>query len=233
MSDRDKLFKRIRALAAMTVENGCTEDEAITAASKLADMLAAHNVTLDEATLRENPFARHDERHDDAVGERLWKPALAVAELTGTRVWVGPAGVRPYRVTFFGFDHEVEVAKYLLAIVTRAMSDGERRTIAQHALLVPVRRRMRVAAFLDGMADKLYERILALKPKTPTGTGLIVLRDSLIDAALDAAGIKLGDARVKPSRSLDAEYRRGLKAGEAVDLNRGVTGPTGMQRRIA
>jgi hypothetical protein len=233
MTDREKLFKRIRALAAMTVENGCTEDEAITAATKLAAMLEAHNVTLDEATLRENPFARHDERHDDAVGERLWKPALSIAELTGTRTWTGPAGVRPYRMTFFGFDHEVEVAKYLMAIVVRAMQDGERRVIRDAGLLVPARRRMRVAAFLDGMADTLARRILALKPPTPTGTGLIVLRNALIDDALKAAGIKLGDANTRGSRSLDADYRRGVQAGKAVDLNRGVAGPTGMQRRIA
>ncbi|MEI9428691.1 DUF2786 domain-containing protein [Mesorhizobium sp. Cs1299R1N3] len=233
MTDREKLFKRIRALAAMTVENGCTENEAVAAAGKLADMLAAHNVTLDEAMLRENPFGRHDEAHADAVGERLWKPALAVAELTGTRTWRGPAGVRPYRMTFFGFDHEVEVAKYLMAIVARAMHDGERRVMIEAGLLNPARRRMRVGAFLDGMADALHRRILALKPPTPTGTGLIVLRNALIDDAIEAAGIKLGDARVKPSRSLDADYRRGVQAGQAVDLNRGVAGPTGMQRRIA
>jgi len=233
MTDREKLFKRIRALAAMTVENGCTEDEAITAARKLADMLEAHNVTLDEAMLRENPFARHDEAHDDAVGERMWKPALAISELTGTRFWRGRAGVRPYRATFFGFDHEVEVAKYLFAIVLRAMQDGRARVEREVALFAPIRRRMRVAAFLDGMADTLASRIRELILPTPTGTGLIVLRNALIDDAIEAAGIKLGDTRGRPSRSADADYRRGVEAGEAVNLNRGVAGPTEHQRRIA
>ena len=38
--------------------------------------------------------------------------------------------------------------------------------------------------FLDGMADRLHERILALRPPAPTGTGLVVLRGALIDAAM-------------------------------------------------
>lgn len=62
MPNREKIATRIRALAAMTVENGCTEEEAITAARKLAEMLASYNMTLDEALLREQPFAEHTEQ---------------------------------------------------------------------------------------------------------------------------------------------------------------------------
>lgn len=48
--NRDAISRRIRALRAKTVENGCTEAEALAAAELLADLLAKYNMTLDEAT---------------------------------------------------------------------------------------------------------------------------------------------------------------------------------------
>ncbi|RVC71317.1 DUF2786 domain-containing protein [Mesorhizobium sp. M00.F.Ca.ET.038.03.1.1] len=220
-TNREKLAKRIRALAAMTVENGCTEDEAITAARKLADMLAEHNMTLDEAMMREQPFAQHTQ--EDVLGDRLWKPAEAISFLTGARYWSSPNGVFPVTITFFGFDHEVEVAKYMLAICTRAMQDGKRRVERQYALKVPARRRQHVVAYLDGMADTLRRRIRELKPATPTGTGLVVLHGALIDAALKERGTEITQRRTRGSRDLDPSYLAGVRAGERVPLNQGVT----------
>lgn len=222
-TNREKLAKRIRALAAMTVENGCTEDEAITAARKLAEMLAEHNMTLDEAMMREQPFTE-DRTHfeEDMLGDRLWKPAEAISFLTGARYWSSPNGVSPVSITFFGFDHEVEVAKYMLAICTRAMQDGKQRVERRFALHIPARRRAHVFAYLDGMADTLRHRIRALKPATPTGKGLVVLHGSLIDQALKERGHEIEERRARGSRDFDPSYAAGVRAGERVALNRGV-----------
>lgn len=222
---REKIAARIRAIAAKTVENGCTEDEAVAAARKLAEMLATYNMTLDEAMLRQQPFATHEEHHEDAVGARIWKPADAISFLTGARYWTSPTGVYPISVTFFGFDHEVDVAKYLLAICVRAMEDGRRRRERDFGLLKPIRRRQRVGAYLDGMADTLRRRIKELKPATPTGTGLIVVRDALIDQAMADREIKLQDARARGSRDFDPFYTEGAVAAEGVRLDRGLRGP--------
>ncbi|MER9524043.1 DUF2786 domain-containing protein [Mesorhizobium sp. M0292] len=223
MADREKLAKRIRALAAMTVENGCTEDEAITAAKKLAEMLAEHNMTVDEAMMREQPFAEHKEYREDAIGERLWKPSEAIAHLTGARYWRSPAGVWPVSISFFGFDHEVDVAKFMLAICTRAMVDGQSRVDRQYALVNSARRRSHVIAYLDGMADTLQRRIRALKPAAPTGTGLVVLHGALIDAALKERGIETKKMRQRDSRDFDPSYAAGVLAAERVALNKGLT----------
>ncbi|RWP29894.1 hypothetical protein [Mesorhizobium sp.] len=231
-TSRERIARLARALAAKTAENGCTEDEAISAAEKLAEMLAAHNMTLDEAMMREQPFATHREHREDAIGERLWKPASAIALLTGSRYWRSPAGVWPVSITFFGFDHEVEVSKYLLAICARSMEDGQRRVEKQHALINKDRRRSHVLAYLDGMADTLERRIRALKPKEPTGTGLIVVRDALIDAALKDANIQLRDTRARGSRDFDPSYAAGALAAERVRLDRGVTGPENQSKGL-
>jgi len=223
-SKKDRLLHICRALAAKTTANGCTEDEAIAAAAKLAALLAEHNISMDEVQLRESEILRHTERFADGIGERLWKLADGAAHMTGCRYWVSPVGVVPLEVNFFGFDHEVSVARYLLDICAFAMRSERDRLKKRFALLRPEFRRARIIPYLDGMADSLRKRLRALKPPTPTGTGLIVLRGALIDAALKDAGIKLGDRSTRASRNFEVAYRAGLEAGERVPLNPGLAG---------
>lgn len=224
MTERDKIAARIRALLAKTVENGCTEDEAVAAAEKAAEMLARYNLTVDEVQMRESPFTRHTESHRDWTADRLWKVAAAIADLTGARYWTSARGVWPVEINFFGFEHEVDVAKYLFAICSRAM-DGQvdRLDFAYRMLRTEVRRR-KIIPFIDGMADRLHQRITALKPPQPTGRGLIVLRNALITAAMADAGIKTKSSATRRSRDLDEAYIDGLNAGDRVSLNRGIRG---------
>jgi hypothetical protein len=138
------------------VRNGCTEAEAIAAAAKAAQMLERYNLTVDEVQMRETPFAKHAEQHDDEVGARLWKVADGIAHMTGARYWTTPPGCR-VEISFFGFEHEVEIARYLLDICARAMRQEERRLNRVHGLLVPRKRRMIILPFLDGMSDRLRD----------------------------------------------------------------------------
>lgn len=232
MTQREKICARIRALLAKTVENGCTEDEAIGAAAKAAEMLERYNLTVDEVELRESQFTRHTERHDDPVGDRLWKPAAAISELTGARYWVAKPGM-PVEITFFGFEHEVLVAKYLLEICARSMRLHEVVMRSQMRLLNPSAQRRKIAPFLDGMADRLHARIKALKPAELAGTGLVVLHRELIDQALKDEGLKLDKRRTRASRDREAAYADGKLAADGVALNKGLTGAsnTGLKLR--
>lgn len=214
--NRDAISRRIRALRAKTVENGCTEAEALAAAQLLADLLAKYNMTLDEAEIRETPFSHHRETHDDWVGDRLWKVAAAVSDLTGARYWANRPGERA-SIDFFGFEHEVEVARYMLEICANAM----RRAVEQmNAELWPrIAKRSGVLPFLDGMADRLATRIRAMIPPVQPGTGLVPLRNALIDQAMPVTVRKRSMAG---SRDLDTSYLDGLAAGDRVALNPGL-----------
>lgn len=224
---RDSIAAKIRALLAKTVENGCTEQEAVAAAAVAARLLAEHDLTVDEVELRSNPFAQARHVEPDEVGERLWRPASAISELTHTKLWQTPQGVVPVGFTFFGFDHEVEIATYLLAICGRAMRTGVERLDADLALRRPEYRRSRRRAFLDGMADALARRIRALVPPIAPGTGLVVLRKELVEAAAEAKGIRTRTINSRPNHDLDDAYSLGEAAGELVQLNPGVGGRSG------
>lgn len=222
MNDREKLAGRIRALRAKTVENGCTEGEALAAAEKLAQLLADHNMTLDEADLRASPFERHDHVGVGVVGLKLWKVAAAIADLTNTRTWTGGEGA-PTGNTFLGLSHEVEVAAYMLAICDRAMRTEAQGLMRAVRHLPQIKQAAKVVPFVDGMADRLARRIRDMIPPIPTGTGLIVLRNALIDQEMARHGIELESGRAR--RPVDnALYHAGQTAGDRVALNRGLGG---------
>ena len=222
MTEREKIAARIRALRAKTVENGCTESEAVAAAEMLAALLAKYNMTLDEAEMRESPFSRHTETHDDWVGERLWKIAAAISKLTGARYWTGRAG-EPPSISFFGFDHEVEVARYMLEICAGAMRREQKRIlVGDWRLITTGKQRRAVTPFLDGMADRLALRIRRMKPDPLSGRGLVVLHDALVTQAMKDAGINLGEGRARGSRDSDAAYLDGRLAADRVALNPGL-----------
>ena len=57
-ADLEKLKGRIQALRAKTVENGCTEEEALSAAAKVADLLDQYDLSLTDVELREEACER-------------------------------------------------------------------------------------------------------------------------------------------------------------------------------
>jgi hypothetical protein len=219
VNDREKAAARIRALKAMTVENGCTEAEALIAAEKLAKALSDYNMTLDEADLRASPFDKQTYDRASVVGTRLWKPAMAIGKLTNTKVW--RAG--PCAMSFLGLSHEVEVAVYLLRICDQAMQTEVERLYRTMRHLPPIRKAARVLPFVEGMSDRLYARIMAMVPVQPPGNGLVVVRNALIDSELARRGIELEDNG--PRRRLTGRgYDEGRAAADKVALNPGVTG---------
>lgn len=219
-TDREKAAARIRALRNMTVENGCSEAEAMIAAEKLAEALRDYNMTLDEADMRASPFDEQTHVGAGSVGLKLWKVAVAIARLTNTKQW--RAGDDLTRLTFLGLSHEVAIATYLLALCERAMNTESAKHMLGTAKWPYGRRVARLMPFLDGMADRLQRRILGMIPPRPAGTGLIVLRNALIDEEMARRGHELEDGG-RARRPIDgASYRAGQVAAERVALNPGL-----------
>jgi len=229
--DRKKIAERIRALRAKTQQNGCTEEEAAAAAAMVAKLLERYGMTLDETEMRETGFSRERHPQDDLVGRCIHRVASAIAYMIDIRYWASRPGEDP-AITFFGFEHEVEIASYLLDICRNAMTSQSERMDKELALLRESVRRRRKIAFLDGMADRLAQRIRALKPAAPTGTGLVVLRTELIDAELDRLDLRLKKGRGRPSRRLEEEYDKGRTAGDRVALDRGIGHQGGTRTRL-
>lgn len=221
---RADLIGRIRALRSKTMENGCTRDEAILAAEKAMELIDKYQIGLHELDLKESELKHETHPAGDEIGRRLWRVAAAIAKLTETRTWLVDADTDRESIVFYGLDHDVAVASYLLAIAERAMRMDAERFDADRRLLRPtVRRRLR-GAFLDGMTESLTKRILELARKRPTGTGIVVAKKQIIEAGIRDEGLDFKDGRGSRLRSLEPGFLEGFLAGEKVSLNAGVRG---------
>lgn len=170
--------------------------------------------------LRASPFGDHVHDAAGTVGLKLWKPASAIAQLTNTRYWTGGRAA-PTRITFVGLTHEVEIAAYLLAICERAMRTESAAIMRAVRRLPHIKQAAQVMPFLDGMADRLAARILAMIPPQPPGRGLVVLRNALITEELARRGVEIETGSARRPMNWGA-YRDGQRAGDGVALNPGV-----------
>ena len=221
---RASIISKMRKLAAMTQAAGCSEAEAATAASKLATLLAEHNISQDELSTRAE--ALECEAGEFMVfGQDGWWLDLAGACGTAcaTRVWrrrqkedvlgLGYESEVSY-LRFFGFPADVAASIAMFSVChTAVMGEG-------------LRERSRIAreSFIIGMISRLCERLRALKPRETsgsTGRSVLVLKDQLIDDAWlkyqEANGMHLrnkGASRAANARA----FARGQAAGERISL---------------
>ena len=65
-----------------------------------------------------------------------------------------------------------------------------------------------------------------MRPPQPAGTGLVVLRNQLIDTELEREVGKLNSGRARSSPNFEPDYATGLRAADDVALNQGVGGPS-------
>ncbi|HEV7268251.1 MAG TPA: DUF2786 domain-containing protein [Falsiroseomonas sp.] len=117
-ADLDRLVQRIQALRAKTVDQGCTEQEALAAAEKLAELLDRHGLSLSELELRRQAC----EGIGIDTGRRRTGPiddcVPAIAAFFDCRAWGEKTKSGALRYIFFGLPGDVEAAHYLYETCT-------------------------------------------------------------------------------------------------------------------
>lgn len=224
-SRREAIIRKVRALLSKTVDNGTTEQEALAAAAKAAELMAAYDLEMSELDARDAGVAEEKYPLHPTFAKHMVVVSMAISELCGVRSWsnTSRAGTREAR-TFFGLPHDVEVALYLAEICERAMGSEVTKASAAWALFNPRKRSVHSDSFLMGMADRLSERIseLAWARRRATGSALVPLKDAIIEKAMADRGIELTNARLG-RRDIDPmAFVAGLAAGNKVPLNAAV-----------
>ncbi|AWL96112.1 MULTISPECIES: DUF7168 domain-containing protein [Bradyrhizobium] len=224
-----KLKLRIQALRAKTIANGCTEDEALSAAAKVAELLDRHDLSLSDVELRASPCERRVYETyrkkriplDDCIG--------AIAHFCDCRVWreKNPAGENIY--VFFGLGADVEVAHYLAELIDGAVRAelGRFKTSVDYARFRHQERHLANASFALGMVASIAQRLVAMKASRDqvnesTGRGLVVLKTSVVDAELDKLDLKLRTARSTSRMVSMTAYEAGGAAGASLAINPGL-----------
>lgn len=229
-TDLDKLVQRIQALRAKTVEQGCTEQEALAAAEKVADLLDRYGLSLSELDLRQQACEgigvetgrKRRGPIDDCMG--------TIAAFFDCRVWAETNPDETLRYVFFGMPADVQASVYLHDLIAMAFTSE---TAAFQAGPIYRRtpsgaRRTATTSFQAGLAQGIVMKLTTLQRERDTaapgggGRALVPVKESIIDTEMERLGLNLrrrGATRRYVQR--DA-YGAGQEAGERFEYRPGI-----------
>ena len=225
----DKLKGRIQALRAKTVDNGCTEEEALAAAAKVADLLDRHDLSLSDVDLRGSTCER-------VVYETFRKKRIPIADCIGAvahfcdcKVWreKNPAGETCY--VFFGLPADAAVALYLTGVIDNAVRSelGRYKTSRAYLKIRHQDRHLANASFALGMVTSIAEKLDAMKADRDssnlrTGRDLVVVKASVVEQELHKLGIAFRTARSAGRIVSPDAFQAGGTAGTSFAITPGL-----------
>jgi hypothetical protein len=225
--DRENVLGKIRALLAKTMENGCTEAEALAAIEKANALMAVHEVTEVELNLTKEEKAILRREPPETKDPHLIKCRLiySVSRFCGCRAWREP-GSRA--ITFCGLPSDAQMATWLLDTLTAFVQNE----LFKHLIEVgPTRgeRRQVIRDFVIGCTDRIHDRLIKLREQreqaaaTSNARALVVVKDAAIQAKLDELGIHLCSGSLSGA-SDSPSYGAGSAAGNRASFGRPVSG---------
>ncbi len=237
-SELAKVKARIRALAAKTVERGCSEAEAMAAAAKVGELLEVYGLSMGEVELREEACvqARLSVQGPGRIALRWLFPS--VLRLCECRGWTDGRE----DLVLYGLEPDVQMAEYLLRVIEGALAFEEARyrrspayrdnPLPGQAILRSFRYGFadRVAKRLDAMADERQAAAAARQAAAVTGTALVLAKERKVEEGFRGLGIRLRSVTSTATVRDRSAWGDGAAAGGRVGLNRPVGAGPGTRR---
>lgn len=233
--DREKLLDRIRHMQQRTVDNGCTEAEAMTAAALVAKLMDKFGFEQTDLELKLEPVTETSWFSKDKQLGRITYVTNAIAQYCDCKVWMSKRytnGSLRESIQFFGRESDVAVATYMTHLLHTAMFSAwvdYRPTRPQHVKLTHARRAFELgfcARVSKRLREMKAERNASISPETgKTGQSLVVIKNQVVTEAFAAKHLRLRTRPAMQAKSADA-WISGAAAGDKVRINQGVSGTT-------
>jgi len=228
-AELDKLKGRIQALRAKTIDNGCTEDEALSAAAKVAELLDRYDLSLTDIEIREEQCERLDFETRRKKRIPIDHCIGAVADFCDCRVWREKNAAGELRYVFFGLRSDVAVAHYLTDLIDTAVRGelGRYKTSRDYLRYRHNERHMANASFALGMVSSISAKLAAMKAERDaanrsTGRDLVVVKASVVEEELAKLDLTFRTVR-SPQRMVSAAaFEAGGTAGASFALTPGI-----------
>lgn len=218
MSDLDKIKARIRALREKTMDNGCTEAEALAAAEVAARIMAEHGLSDADVVMT-------SERTRERTSRATWRSHVSssCAHITNTAAILLPDDEE---IEFIGKLPGPEIAAYLYAVLCRAVE----REVEQFKFTAEYRkrrtvktRRIALTDFRTAMTLRLRRRLFELFRATSDSNERALAHQALKSKHLDSETLPSKMAVPRFGGAVAA----GWAAGGKVTLAHGVGGKDG------
>jgi hypothetical protein len=220
-TDLDRVIQRILALRAKTVDRGCTQEEAMAAAAKVAELLDRYDLSLDEVGVRASNCAGaavETSRRRRAPIDSCIQP---VATFCDCRAWSEENDAGTLRYIFFGLRADVEAARFLHDLIETTL-ETETTAFRKGKIYKNQQggdRRAALNSFQIGLASGIVHKLNALKSTrtatatTTTGFDLVAVKHSVVDDELERLGLRFTTKRASSRRLVHGDA---FEAGRAV-----------------
>jgi hypothetical protein len=227
--ERDSVLNKIRALLAKTMENGCSEAEAMAALGKAQAMKDAYAVTEGELNLtkEEKAILRREPPGTKDPHRIKWFLGAAVSKFCNCRCW-RERRAKGGGLVFCGLPSDAQFATWLLDTLA-AFVQAEIVNFLMEAEPSNEERPQAIRGFVLGCCDRISDRLMELCEQSATlatsnAKALVVVKDAAIKAKLDELGIHLCSGSGSCGAWDSSSYAAGKAAGDRASFGRPVSG---------
>ena len=221
----DKVLSRIQALRGKTVEQGCTEAEALLAAGKVAELLDQYGLTLSEIDMKAQSCAGEGIETNRRRRSPLDECAGAIAGFCDCRTWYEMTPQGHIRHIFFGLPADVAGARYLYEKIEEAF-ETETAQFKRSELYdshPSAKRRSATTSFQAGLGHGICAKLNRLKAERAAafrasgGRDLVPVKRDVIEDELAAMGMRLKVLQTGRKNLLAMAYKKGRVTGENLE----------------
>ena len=221
----DKVLSRIQALRGKTVEQGCTEAEALLAAGKVAELLDQYGLTLSEIDMKAQSCAGEGIETNRRRRSPLDECAGAIAGFCDCRTWYEMTPQGHIRHIFFGLPADVAGARYLYEKIEEAF-ETETAQFKRSELYdshPSAKRRSATTSFQAGLGHGICAKLNRLKAERAAafrasgGRDLVPVKRDVIEDELAAMGMRLKALQTGRKNLLAMAYKKGRVTGENLE----------------
>jgi hypothetical protein len=228
-AELEGLMRRIQALRAKTVQQGCTEHEALAAAKKIAELLDRYGLSLSAIELREHACEgmgvetgrKRRGPIDDCIG--------VIASFFDCRVWAEYGADETLRYVFFGLPGDVRAAVYLHDLVALAFvtETGTFQSGELYRETARPDRRGATTSFQAGLARGINRKLQTLRRERERASGepgraLVPVKQARIDDELDRLGLNFQRRSGSKRMVREDAYGAGQAAGARFEYRPGI-----------
>ena len=223
-----KIKLKIFALAQKTIENGCTEHEAMSAMAMVGRLLSQYNLNMSEIDVREQICKTLNIPTNRANRHPITFCIMSLSKLFSAKVWQNKSYTAGISFSFFGQENDLIMIEYLYKIILAAMDNESIRFKHSPLYIASSNRKGAYVSFQQGMAHRVSERLAEMKNEqnaemaaSYTGSrDLVVLKDQLVTEEFVKLNMKLKKSTVQARVRNGSAYNSGRSAGDKVNLSR-------------
>lgn len=236
MTEIEKIKTKIFHLLNRTIENGCTEAEAMFAAAKAGELLDTYNLSLSDIQFKQTNCVQKQVVTDKKNRSNLDRCLVGLAKFCDTKLWFSRNRLAPSSYHIFGLESDCEMFEYLYKVISNCLAyELNKFKVSDYYKMLKVRGHKKVAsaAFIKGFCSRINERLGELKKQRQenlyreierTGRNLVLVKSQKVDEEFNAMNLKLTKVyRRVVIRDYNA-LKAGSEAANKVHLNTAVDG---------